>query len=94
MLQIATLGGYLARTHDPPPGNMVVWRGLTRLHDLAIGITIGNSATANDVGNCKLRRRRTMRPTTGHMQESIRTLNGCTPAVTVADTALADSGSA
>ena len=42
LLQIAMLGGYLARIHDPPPGNMVVWRGLTRLHDLAIGITIGN----------------------------------------------------
>ena len=42
LLQIAMLGGYLARNHDPPPGNMVVWRGLTRLHDLAIGITIGN----------------------------------------------------
>lgn len=43
LLQIAMLGGYLARTHDPPPGNMVAWRGLTRLHDLAIGITIGAS---------------------------------------------------
>ena len=42
LLQIAMLGGYLARTHDPPPGNMVVWRGLSRLHDLAIGITIGS----------------------------------------------------
>ncbi|WFU07248.1 hypothetical protein QA648_34780 (plasmid) [Rhizobium sp. CB3171] len=26
LLQIAMLGGYLARKHDPPPGNMVVWR--------------------------------------------------------------------
>lgn len=25
LLQIAMLGGYLARKHDPPPGNMVVW---------------------------------------------------------------------
>lgn len=24
LLQIAMLGGYLARNHDPPPGNMVV----------------------------------------------------------------------
>jgi hypothetical protein len=23
LLQIAMLGGYLARNHDPPPGNMV-----------------------------------------------------------------------
>jgi hypothetical protein len=41
LLQIAMLGGYLARSGDPPPGNMVVWRGLTRLHDIAVGITIG-----------------------------------------------------
>jgi hypothetical protein len=41
LLQIAMLGGYLARNRDPPPGNMVVWRGLTRLHDITVGITIG-----------------------------------------------------
>jgi hypothetical protein len=37
LLQIARLGGYLARNHDPPPGNIVVWRGLTRLHNIATG---------------------------------------------------------
>lgn len=42
LLQIAMLGGYLARKHDPPPGNMVVWRGLTRLHDISLGIAIGS----------------------------------------------------
>jgi len=42
LLQIAMLGGYLARNHDPPPGNMVVWRGLTRLHDITLGIAIGS----------------------------------------------------
>jgi Transposase DNA-binding/Transposase DDE domain len=42
LLQIAMLGGYLARKHDPPPGNMVVWRGMTRLHDIALGISIGS----------------------------------------------------
>jgi hypothetical protein len=41
LLQIASLGGYLARNHDPPPGTMVIWRGLTRLHDIAVGISIG-----------------------------------------------------
>jgi len=35
-------GGYLNRNHDPPPGNIVVWRGLTRLHDIARGINIGS----------------------------------------------------
>nr|WP_245499366.1 IS4 family transposase [Mesorhizobium sp. M1A.F.Ca.ET.072.01.1.1] len=43
LLQIAMLGGYLARKHDPPPGNVVVWRGMTRLHDIAFGISIGSS---------------------------------------------------
>ncbi|MEI9896735.1 MAG: hypothetical protein WDN28_23460 [Chthoniobacter sp.] len=33
LLCIARLGGYLARAHDPPPGNIVMWRGLSRLTD-------------------------------------------------------------
>lgn len=41
LLQIAMLGGYLAHNHDPPLGNMVVWRGMTRLNDIALGISIG-----------------------------------------------------
>lgn len=41
VLEIAMLGGDLARNRDPPPGNMVVWRGLTRLQDIAFGISIG-----------------------------------------------------
>jgi len=43
LLQIAMLGGYLARNHDPPPGNMVVWRGMARLHDIGLGYSIGAS---------------------------------------------------
>ena len=31
LTKIARLGGYLARKTDPPPGNKVMWRGLTRL---------------------------------------------------------------
>ncbi|MDR3490837.1 MAG: hypothetical protein P4M12_02195 [Gammaproteobacteria bacterium] len=27
--KIAKLGGYLARALDPPPGNIVMWRGLS-----------------------------------------------------------------
>ncbi|WP_347336739.1 IS4 family transposase [Bradyrhizobium neotropicale] len=42
LLQIAMLGGYLARTRDHPPGNIVVWRGLTKLQDVAFGIAIGS----------------------------------------------------
>lgn len=37
LIKIARLGGYLARTKDPPPGNMVMWRGLSRLTDIRIG---------------------------------------------------------
>ena len=43
LLQIAMLGGSLDRNRDPPPGNIVVWRGMTRLHDFAFGISIGSS---------------------------------------------------
>ena len=28
LIKIARLGGYLARAKDPPPGNIVMWRGL------------------------------------------------------------------
>jgi hypothetical protein len=41
LIKIARLGGYLARTNDPPPGNTVMWRGLSRLTDIALGAMIG-----------------------------------------------------
>jgi uncharacterized secreted protein with C-terminal beta-propeller domain len=34
--KIAQLGGYLARFHDPPPGNMVIWRVITRLSEVQL----------------------------------------------------------
>ena len=37
VLQVAKLGGYLARANDPPPGNIVIWRGLARLSDMQLG---------------------------------------------------------
>jgi len=37
-IQLAKLGGYLARKNDPPPGNIVMWRGLTRLTDIVLGM--------------------------------------------------------
>jgi len=40
MTKIARLGGYLARKHDAPPGNLVMWRGLTRLADIKLGATL------------------------------------------------------
>jgi len=35
--KLARLGGYLARTGDSRPGNMVMWRGLSRLTDIELG---------------------------------------------------------
>ena len=34
------LGGYLARAKDPPPGNLVLWRGLSRLTDILLGFEL------------------------------------------------------
>jgi hypothetical protein len=44
---LAKLGGYLARAHDPPPGNMVLWRGLTRLTDICLGLELCNQLVGN-----------------------------------------------
>jgi Transposase DNA-binding len=41
LTKLAQLGGYLARAHDPPPGNKVMWRGLCRLTDIELGAIIG-----------------------------------------------------
>ena len=41
LTKLARLGGYLARTRDPPPGNIVIWRGLSRLTDIEIGAELG-----------------------------------------------------
>lgn len=35
--KVARLGGYLDRNSDAPPGNIVMWRGLSRLTDIALG---------------------------------------------------------
>jgi len=45
--KIARLGGYLARSGDPPPGNIVMWRGLTRLSDLTFGFSVGAKLVGN-----------------------------------------------
>jgi hypothetical protein len=43
LTKLARLGGYLARASDPPPGNMVIWRGLSRLTDIELGAEIGGA---------------------------------------------------
>jgi len=40
IVKIARLGGYLARARDPAPGNIVMWRDLARLTDIAIGYSL------------------------------------------------------
>jgi Transposase DNA-binding/Transposase Tn5 dimerisation domain len=41
IIKIARLGGYLNRASDPPPGNRVMWRGLTKLNDIHLGFLLG-----------------------------------------------------
>ncbi len=38
--KLAHLGGYLGRSRDPPPGIIVLWRGLSRLADIELGVEI------------------------------------------------------
>jgi hypothetical protein len=47
LMQLARLGGYLNRASDAPPGNTVIWRGMSRLTDIQIGFLMG----AEFVGN-------------------------------------------
>jgi hypothetical protein len=47
LTKIARLGGYLARATDPPPGNTVMWRGLSRLTDIGLGAMAGAEIVGN-----------------------------------------------
>lgn len=47
ILAVAKLGGYLDRKNDGPPGNTVLWRGLTRLTDIHRGVEIGKKVVGN-----------------------------------------------
>jgi hypothetical protein len=47
LVAVAKLGGYLARSKDPPPGNRVVWRGLTRLMDIHLGFELSRGVVGN-----------------------------------------------
>jgi len=47
LTKLARLGGYLARAHDPPPGNTVMWRGLSRLTDIQLGAIISAQLVGN-----------------------------------------------
>jgi Transposase DNA-binding len=41
LIKIARLGGYLARANDGPPGNTVIWRGLSRLISIEFAVASG-----------------------------------------------------
>jgi hypothetical protein len=47
LIRIARPGGYLARASDPPPGNTVRWRGVSRLTDIHLGFLLAKG----DLGN-------------------------------------------
>ncbi len=47
LTKIARLGGYLNRAKDPPPGNLVMWRGLSRLTDIELGFTLATRLMGN-----------------------------------------------
>jgi Transposase DNA-binding len=47
LLQLARLGGYLARAGDSPPGNKVIWKGLSRLTDMEFGFLVGAKLVGN-----------------------------------------------
>jgi hypothetical protein len=47
IVKVARLGGYLARSNDPPPGNTVMWRGLSRLTDIELGASLATEFMGN-----------------------------------------------
>lgn len=47
LTQLARLGGYLNRTGDGPPGNIVMWRGMSRLTDIEIGFQMAMENVGN-----------------------------------------------
>jgi len=45
--KMAKLGGYLTRASDPPPGNLVIWRGFSRLNDIHLGMLLAKGNVGN-----------------------------------------------
>jgi hypothetical protein len=54
--QLAKLAGYLLRKGEPPPGNTVMWRGLTWLTDIVLGMQLQLFPSKRDC-RCKGERR-------------------------------------
>ena len=38
---VASLGGYLGRKNDPPPGHQIIWKGYAHLQILREGYLLG-----------------------------------------------------
>lgn len=49
--KVAILGGYLARNNDPPPGNIVIWRGIQKLNDMLYGYRIYKNKIDRFIGD-------------------------------------------
>jgi Transposase DDE domain len=47
LTQLACLGGYLNRSKDGPPGNIVMWRGMSRLTDIELGFQLAMENVGN-----------------------------------------------
>jgi hypothetical protein len=47
LTQLACLGGYLNRAGDGPPGNLVMWRGMSRLTDIELGFQMAMENVGN-----------------------------------------------
>ena len=47
LLAVAKLGGYLHRKNDGPPGNTVLWRGISRLTDIYLGFNLRQKLVGN-----------------------------------------------
>jgi hypothetical protein len=47
LIKLARLGGHLARAGDSPPGNKVIWRGMSRLTDIGLGFAMGAELVGN-----------------------------------------------
>jgi hypothetical protein len=45
--KITRLGGYLARAKNSPPGNAVIWRGVSRLTNIELGFPTGAQLVGN-----------------------------------------------
>ena len=44
---VATIGGYLGRKNDPPPGHQLIWQGYAALELMAMGFALGGASLSS-----------------------------------------------